>query len=122
MRRLHAQSAPRLGIVNRGIVGNRLLRDANGWPPFGKAALARFERDVLATAGVQYVIVLIGINDLGNASGANLVKPCAGAYLLGVDAGARTVSHGSASISSRVQRSRQRSTGLPPSHSTGNQA
>ena len=70
MRRLHAQGAPRLGIVNRGIVGNRLLRDANGWPPFGKAALARFDRDVLATAGVKHVIVLIGINDIGNSSGA----------------------------------------------------
>jgi hypothetical protein len=46
----------------------------------------------------------------------------AGAYLLGVLAPARTVAHGSASKSSRVQRSRQRTTGLPPSHSTGNQA
>ena len=56
----------RLGIVNRGIGGNRLLRDPGEQPLFGRAALARFDRDVLATAGVQYVIVLIGINDIGH--------------------------------------------------------
>ncbi len=54
----------RVGVVNRGISGNRLLR---GWPgtTVGDAALVRFDRDVLATAGVQYVIVLLGINDIG---------------------------------------------------------
>ncbi len=54
-----------LGVVNRGIGGNRLLRDPGTVPVFGKAALARFDRDVLATAGVKYVIVLLGINDIG---------------------------------------------------------
>ena len=54
-----------LGVVNRGISGNRLLRDPGTVPMFGKAALARFDRDVLATAGVRYVIVLLGINDIG---------------------------------------------------------
>jgi len=56
----------RLGIVNRGIGGNRLLRDPGEQPLFGKAALARFDRDVLATAGVRYMVVLIGINDIGH--------------------------------------------------------
>ena len=71
MRRLQAQGVPRLGIVNRGIGGNRLLRDASGWAPFGRAGLARFDRDVLATPGVKYVLVLIGINDIGHpGSGA----------------------------------------------------
>ncbi|MGX4644236.1 SGNH/GDSL hydrolase family protein [Massilia sp. SYSU DXS3249] len=56
----------RLGIVNRGIGGNRLLRDPGEQPLFGRAALARFDRDVLATAGVRYLIVLIGINDIGH--------------------------------------------------------
>lgn len=61
-------SAPnaRLGVVNRGIGGNRLLRDPGEQPLFGRAALARFDRDVLATAGVRYLIVLIGINDIGH--------------------------------------------------------
>jgi lysophospholipase L1-like esterase len=56
----------RLGVVNRGIGGNRLLRDPGEQPLFGKAALARFDRDVTATAGAQYLVVLIGINDIGH--------------------------------------------------------
>jgi lysophospholipase L1-like esterase len=55
-----------LGMVNRGIGGNRLLRDPGEQPLFGRAALARFDRDVLATAGARYAIVLIGINDIGH--------------------------------------------------------
>jgi lysophospholipase L1-like esterase len=56
----------RLGVVNRGIGGNRLLRDPGEQPLFGRAALARFDRDVIATAGLRYLIVLIGINDIGH--------------------------------------------------------
>jgi lysophospholipase L1-like esterase len=56
----------RMGIVNRGIGGNRLLRDPGEWPPFGRAVLARFDRDVLGTAGVRHVVLLIGINDIGH--------------------------------------------------------
>jgi lysophospholipase L1-like esterase len=47
-------------VVNAGIHGNRLLRDGAG-----PSALARFDRDVVAVAGVGAVIVLEGINDLG---------------------------------------------------------
>jgi lysophospholipase L1-like esterase len=56
----------RLGVVNRGIGGNRLLRDPGEQPLFGRAALARFDRDVIATAGVRTMVVLIGINDIGH--------------------------------------------------------
>ncbi|QBE67446.1 SGNH/GDSL hydrolase family protein [Pseudoduganella lutea] len=56
----------KVGIVNRGIGGNRLLRDPGEWPPFGRAVLARFDRDVLATTGVRHVVLLIGINDIGH--------------------------------------------------------
>lgn len=56
----------RLGVVNRGIGGNRLLRDPGEQPYFGKAVLARFDRDVIATAGVRHLLVLIGINDIGH--------------------------------------------------------
>jgi lysophospholipase L1-like esterase len=58
--------AARLGIVNRGIGGNRLLRDPAVQPIFGRAALDRFERDVLGTAGVRAVFLAIGINDIGH--------------------------------------------------------
>ena len=63
----------RLGVVNRGIGGNRLLRDPGEQPLFGRAALARFDRDVLATAGVRYMMLMIGINDIGNSSATNPV-------------------------------------------------
>ena len=70
-----------LGVVNEGIIGNRLLSDSNslrqaGGPPplgaffaelgpvLGQSGLARFERDVLAQAGVKYVILGLGVNDI----------------------------------------------------------
>ncbi len=48
-------------VVNLGIGGNHLLTDG-----LGPNALARFDRDVLARPGVRSVILLEGINDLGN--------------------------------------------------------
>ena len=55
----------RLAILNAGIGGNRLLSDSTN--NFGINALARFDRDILAQPGAAYVIVLEGINDIGNA-------------------------------------------------------
>jgi lysophospholipase L1-like esterase len=52
-----------LAIVNEGISGNRLLHDGAG-----VSALARFDRDVLSQPGVKWVIVMLGINDIGFAS------------------------------------------------------
>jgi lysophospholipase L1-like esterase len=63
-RRLAAKKAA-LTVVNAGIGGNRLL--TNAAPQAGVNALARFERDVLDLPGVRHVIVLEGINDIGNA-------------------------------------------------------
>ena len=59
-RRLLAQNI-RMGVLNAGIGGNRLLGDGNS-----QSALARFDRDVLAQAGATHLVVLIGINDIGN--------------------------------------------------------
>ena len=58
---------PRLAAVDAGIGGNRILHDGSGGNggAFGISALARFDRDVLAQSGVKYVIVLEGINDIG---------------------------------------------------------
>jgi len=59
-----------IGILNEGIIGNRLLYDSPKVAdnPFGaglgQAGLTRFDRDVLAQAGVKYVIVGLGINDI----------------------------------------------------------
>jgi lysophospholipase L1-like esterase len=55
----------KLAVLNAGIGGNRLLSDSIA--NFGINALARFDRDVLAQPGAAYVIVLEGINDIGNA-------------------------------------------------------
>ena len=49
-----------MGVLNHGIGGNRLLLDG-----LGPNGLARFDHDVLAQAGVRYLIVLEGINDIG---------------------------------------------------------
>ena len=51
-----------LGVLNLGIGGNRILHDNTG-----PNALARFDRDVIAQAGVKYVVVLESINDIGHA-------------------------------------------------------
>jgi lysophospholipase L1-like esterase len=64
----------KMGVLNAGIGGNRLLSEA-AVPPgadvravgAGVNALARFERHVLAQPGITHVIVLEGINDIGNA-------------------------------------------------------
>lgn len=59
--RLQGSAATRqIGVLNEGIGGNHLLIDG-----LGPNALARFDRDVLAKAGVRYLIVLEGVNDLG---------------------------------------------------------
>lgn len=57
----------RCGVLNSGISGNRLLTDAGA---SGDSALARFDRDVLSRPGVRTVVLLEGINDIGNSRGA----------------------------------------------------
>lgn len=66
--RLQSRKDGKLGVLDAGIGGNRILHDASGDNVrFGVNGLARFDRDVLAQSGVKYVIVLEGINDLGHA-------------------------------------------------------
>ncbi|MCG7206441.1 MULTISPECIES: SGNH/GDSL hydrolase family protein [Streptomyces] len=50
----------RIGVLNAGISGNRLLADSTGGP----AALRRLDADALTRAGVRTVVVLEGINDI----------------------------------------------------------
>jgi lysophospholipase L1-like esterase len=73
-----------IGVSNQGIGGNHLLMDGSG-----PNALARFDRDVLATTGVRWAIVFEGVNDLGGltreheataAEHATLVKSILAAY------------------------------------------
>jgi lysophospholipase L1-like esterase len=72
-RRLQASlgAAGNIGVVNRGISGNVLLNDYNISLLSGRDTLERFDRDVLATAGVRYLIAFIGINDICFSPGSN---------------------------------------------------
>lgn len=59
--RLQSSSTTRdIGVLNEGIGGNHLLTDG-----LGPNALARFDRDVLSSAGVRWLILFEGANDLG---------------------------------------------------------
>ncbi|HZT07458.1 MAG TPA: SGNH/GDSL hydrolase family protein [Chloroflexota bacterium] len=61
-RRLAARrGGRRLGVMNQGFGGNRILFDTRA-----ESGLRRFDRDVLAQSGVTHVIVLLGINDIRN--------------------------------------------------------
>lgn len=51
-----------VGVLNMGIGGNAVLRGG-----LGPYALSRFEHDVLNQAGIKWVIIFEGVNDLGGA-------------------------------------------------------
>jgi lysophospholipase L1-like esterase len=68
-----------VGVLNEGVIGNRLLADTDTpyhpggplaatykdlGPDLGQAGLRRFDRDVLQQSGVQYVILALGVNDI----------------------------------------------------------
>jgi lysophospholipase L1-like esterase len=62
-RQLHASKKTEgLAVLNQGIGGNRILHEGSG-----PSAISRFDRDVIAQAGVKYVILLESINDIGHA-------------------------------------------------------
>ena len=79
-----AAATKEIAVLNEGIGGNRLLADG-----LGPNVLARVDRDVIAQSGVRYLIVLEGINDIGNltrtsvatqAQHEDLVRRMIGAY------------------------------------------
>ncbi|KNE79995.1 MULTISPECIES: SGNH/GDSL hydrolase family protein [Streptomyces] len=51
-----------VAVLNQAAGGNRVLQDG-----LGPNVLARMDRDVLAQSGVEWLIVLEGINDIGTA-------------------------------------------------------
>jgi lysophospholipase L1-like esterase len=60
--RLAAHGDDQTGVVNEAIGGGRLLQDL-----VGPSGLSRFDRDVLGTPSVRFMMALIGNNDI-NAS------------------------------------------------------
>jgi len=76
--RLEATGATKdIGVSNQGIGGNHLLTDG-----LGPNALARFDSDVLAPAGVCWLIVFEGVNDLGGLARTGEVSPADHAALV----------------------------------------
>lgn len=72
--RLNALHIDDLGVVSAAVAGNRLLFNSAGptgptTQQWGQSVLTRFDRDVLAQAGVEDVIVWIGLNDLAGPGG-----------------------------------------------------
>lgn len=71
--RLYETYPGKITVTNRGLGGNRLLREYSrvadvpgGGTIFGKPGVERFNRDVYSAGEVEYVIVLIGINDFSH--------------------------------------------------------
>ncbi len=62
--RLSANKATaNVGLANEGIAGNRVLVDG-----VGTNALGRFDRDAISVAGVKWLTILEGINDIGRGA------------------------------------------------------
>jgi lysophospholipase L1-like esterase len=64
----------KVGVLNAAIAGNRILSEPDVPPGIdvravaqGVNALARFERHALSQPGITHIVVLEGINDIGNA-------------------------------------------------------
>jgi lysophospholipase L1-like esterase len=87
-RRLH-EAGRAYGVVNAGIVGNRLLRDGDDGSlgganlMFGPRAVSRFERDVVDQPRVRYAILSVGINDIGLAPVSSYAVTTLAADLVG---------------------------------------
>ena len=65
-RRLAALRGETLSVSSAAITGNELLTNRPTFPQFGVPAAARLGRDVLLQPGVKAVILLEGINDIGD--------------------------------------------------------
>jgi lysophospholipase L1-like esterase len=59
------QGETRAAVLNSGISGNRILSSGGLLPRLGPNVQNRLDVDVLTQSGVEHVIMLIGVNDLG---------------------------------------------------------
>ena len=65
----------KIGVLNQGIGGNTIV--AGG---LGPTALKRFDRDVLEPKGVRWLIILEGVNDIGNSRNPGIAEQVIAAY------------------------------------------
>lgn len=68
---------PRAAVLNQAAGGNRVLNDG-----LGPNVLARLDRDVLATSGVDRLLLFEGVNDIGTAPATVADQKALGADLL----------------------------------------
>ena len=68
-------STAEVAVVNEGIGGNAVL--AGG---LGPTALVRFDRDVLGQSGAKWLIVLAGVNDIGQSGDQAVATNLIAAY------------------------------------------
>jgi lysophospholipase L1-like esterase len=62
-RLLENRGTQHISVLNLGIGGNCVLRDC-----LGPSALDRFDRDILQQKGIKWLIILEGVNDLGQTT------------------------------------------------------
>ncbi|MFG2848433.1 RICIN domain-containing protein [Kitasatospora sp. NPDC048296] len=62
------------GLVDAGIGSNRILTDA-GTNGYNRSLISRFQHDVLSQPDVKDVVMLEGINDIGDNIGSNGTGP-----------------------------------------------
>jgi lysophospholipase L1-like esterase len=64
-----------VGVLNVGIGGNAVVSGG-----LGPTAVARFDSDVLAQSGVRWLIVLEGVNDIGESTAPGVAEALIAAY------------------------------------------
>lgn len=89
--RIRESYPDRFSVINKSIMGNRVLRDFSPRFPckglFGDSAKKRLQRDVLDFPDTEYVIVAVGTNDLlqhGTIAAPKSEKPTAKELLNGI--------------------------------------
>jgi lysophospholipase L1-like esterase len=65
----------KVAVLNLGIGGNTVLSGG-----LGPTALKRFDRDALSQRGVRYIIILEGVNDIGESDSPKVASDLINAY------------------------------------------
>lgn len=63
-RLIENSSTAHVGVINAGLGGNAVIKGG-----LGPTALSRLDRDVFQQAGVRWLLVLDGVNDIGGSMG-----------------------------------------------------
>ncbi|PLT28798.1 GDSL-type esterase/lipase family protein [Peribacillus deserti] len=69
-----AQESIKIGILRQGIGGNKVLNDSPDTLKYGMAGIKRFRQDALSLAGVKYIVVLHGVNDIIHSAGSQPIS------------------------------------------------